>query len=131
MANLSTLTRKEQVLEVLIDHLGEWVDGPELANEVVGGSEGLKRLRELRDEDGYGIEARRHPDPERSIWQYRLLDSTPPKLIAPIPPTAPFVPFKAVICPVPDCPRELYNVVIRWGYANGKCGKHGERQVRV
>src|ERR1019366_3919227 len=129
--NFSDLSRKEQVLQVLVEVGGQWVDGPGLANENVGGSEGLKRLRELRDEDGYGIEARRHPDPERSIWQYRLLDSTPPKLIAPIPPTAPFVPVKAVICPVPDCPRELYNVVIRSGYANGKCGKHGERQVRV
>jgi hypothetical protein len=42
---------------------------------VVGGSEGLRRLRELIDE-GYPIEARRHPSPNRDIWQYRLAVQT-------------------------------------------------------
>lgn len=72
MGNLSSLSRKEQVLAVLSEARGAWVDGPNLANEQVGGSEGLKRLRELRDDDGYPIEARRHPEPGRDIWQYRL-----------------------------------------------------------
>src|SRR5665811_121867 len=99
MANLSALTRKEQVLETLIAHRGEWVDGPELANEAVGGSEGLKRLRELRDDDGHLIEARRHPDPERSIWQYRILIFS--KTVAsPVIAPAPYVPARAVVCPV-------------------------------
>ena len=48
MANKSDLTRREQVLRYLQDHADEWVDGPELANAQVGGSEGLKRVRELR-----------------------------------------------------------------------------------
>jgi hypothetical protein len=72
MANRSSMTRAEQVLARLRDADGEWVDGPELANERVGGSEGLKRLRELRDE-GHPIETRKHPDPDRDIWQYRLV----------------------------------------------------------
>jgi hypothetical protein len=51
---------------------GQWVDGPEIANERVGGSEGHRRLRELRA-DGWHIEERTHPDPERSVWQYRIM----------------------------------------------------------
>lgn len=69
--NLSNETRKEQVLRKLRQAQG-WVDGTDLANAEVGGSEGLKRLRELRLE-GYNIEMRRHPDPAREIWQYRLV----------------------------------------------------------
>lgn len=72
MANLSDLTRKEQVLEVLKARLGEWVDGTELANEAVGGSEGLKRLRELKA-DGWLIQKREHPAPGKDIYQYRLV----------------------------------------------------------
>ena len=63
--------RREQVLRALTEAHGAWVDGTELANERVGGSEGLKRLRELRAE-GHPIEERRHPDSRRTIWQYRL-----------------------------------------------------------
>lgn len=53
--------------------VGDWVDGPELASAHIGGSEGLKRLRELRNEDGYDIRMRKHPDPTRDIFQYRLV----------------------------------------------------------
>jgi hypothetical protein len=70
--NPSDLTRKEQVFARLEAANGEWVDGPDLANAEVGGSEGLKRLREIRL-DGYPIEMRKHPNPERDIWQYRLV----------------------------------------------------------
>jgi hypothetical protein len=72
MANLSNLTRAEQVLHRLRQAGGSWVDGPDLANEEVGGSEGLKRLRELR-EAGHDIRKRQHPDPDRDIYQYRLV----------------------------------------------------------
>lgn len=75
MTNLGNRTRKAQVLEFLQANKNEWVDGPELANERVGGSEGLRRLRELI-EDGYPIESRRHPRAERDIWQYRLVVQT-------------------------------------------------------
>lgn len=71
MPNLSDLSRKAQVRAFLIDHLGEWVDGVELANEQVGGSEGLKRLRELRDE-GYLIQKRQKPGSDQ--YQYRLVE---------------------------------------------------------
>jgi hypothetical protein len=73
MANLSELTRKEQVLAHLRAHRNQWVDGPELAPETVGGSEGLRRLRELRLSGDHDIRERRHPDPNRDIWQYMLV----------------------------------------------------------
>jgi hypothetical protein len=69
------MTRKQQVLEMLRLHVGTWVNGTDLATEEVGGSEGLKRLRELRQE-GYPIERRKHPDPAREIFQYQLTDTT-------------------------------------------------------
>lgn len=73
MANLSDLSRKDQVLAVLKEYVGNWVDGTLLANEQVGGSEGLKRLRELKLE-GHLIQKRKHPDPRRAIYQYRLVE---------------------------------------------------------
>lgn len=72
MANLSTATRKEQVLKYLERHVDEWIDGPDLANAEVGGSEGLKRVRELRA-DGHRIVTRPHPDRSRDIFQYKLV----------------------------------------------------------
>ena len=80
MANYSDITRRAQVYQYLKDRPGEWVDGTELANERVGGSEGLKRLRELRAElrdKGIGIIMRKHPDPDRDIFQYQMV--MPPK----------------------------------------------------
>ena len=69
--NISEQTRKQQVLDYLSAHQGEWVNGTELANEAVGGSEGLRRVRDLRN-DGYNVLQRRHPDPQRSVYQYLL-----------------------------------------------------------
>jgi len=71
LANLSSMTRKAQVLEHLRLNLNQWVDGTEMATESVGGSEGLRRLRELVDA-GYPIQRRKHPDPTREIHQYKL-----------------------------------------------------------
>lgn len=59
-----------------------WVDGWALCHPGIGGSEGLRRLRELRA-DGYTIEMRRHPSPDRQgTRQYRLVPdpSRPPTL---------------------------------------------------
>lgn len=78
MANKSALTRKELVLRYLQDHPG-WIDGPDLANERVGGSEGLKRVRELRQE-GHRIITRPHPDRSRDVFQYKLV---PPESLHP------------------------------------------------
>lgn len=77
VANLSELTRKEQVLAHLFEHRNQWVDGPDLATEAVGGSEGLRRLRELRLSGDHDIRERRHPDPDRDIWQYMLVVAAP------------------------------------------------------
>jgi hypothetical protein len=76
MANQSPLKRKQQVLKHLKDRANRWVNGPEIANERVGGSEGHRRFRELRDE-GHPVEDRRHPDPNRDIWQYRYVQAIP------------------------------------------------------
>jgi hypothetical protein len=80
MANFSDLTRKEQV-HARLKAQGGWVDGSDLATEECGGSEGLRRLRELVEDDGLNVRKRRHPDPARDIWQYRLV---PPSLDIPI-----------------------------------------------
>jgi hypothetical protein len=64
-------TRKLSVLAVL-EEAGTWVDGWRLTTPDVGGSEGLRRLREL-EADGILVEKRPHPDPALSTWQYRLV----------------------------------------------------------
>lgn len=82
MANLSDNTRKDQVFNYLRVRMNSWVDGPALANEVVGGSEGLKRLRELRKDladSRFEIEMRGHPDKDRDIFQYRLVERPVPQ----------------------------------------------------
>lgn len=63
-------TRKAQVLEALKRADGGWVDGVELETDEIGGAQGTRRLRELR-QDGWDIEARPHPE-SRTAWQYRL-----------------------------------------------------------
>lgn len=72
---MTPMTRKELVLRLLRENEGQWVDGPRIASAEVGGSEGLKRLRELR-QDGYDIRMRKHPDPRRDIFQYKLMPSS-------------------------------------------------------
>ena len=72
MARLSDHGSKKRVHDYLKARANIWVDGPELQTPQVGGSEGTKRFRELRAE-GFPVEARRHPDPRRSIWQYRYV----------------------------------------------------------
>jgi hypothetical protein len=61
--------RQLAVYNVLKD--GEWHDGPELTHPAVGGSEGLRRLRELR-EKGYRIDMRRKAK-GRTTRQYKLV----------------------------------------------------------
>ena len=72
MTNPDSATRRAAVLAKLRAAEGRWVDGPELTTPEVGGSEGLRRLRELRDDYGHPIDHRRHPDKNRTGWQYRL-----------------------------------------------------------
>jgi hypothetical protein len=64
-------TRRREVLDRLraaVESDG-WVHGTELATQACGGSEGLRRLREL-EEQGWPIE--RRPVSGSTVWQYRL-----------------------------------------------------------
>ena len=68
-------TRKEKVLICLADEAerglrGGWTAGHVLCSPNVGGSEGLRRLRELRD-DGWEIEMRKVP--KLQTRDYRLV----------------------------------------------------------
>lgn len=68
-------SRKSLVLEALRSAGGDgWVDGTALETPEVGGSQGTRRLRELRA-DGWAIEARPHPTSD-TAWQYRLSNPT-------------------------------------------------------
>lgn len=111
MANRSGRTRKEQVLDRLSEHLGEWVNGSDLATAECGGSEGLKRLREARSE-GWPIEDRRHPDGERDVWQYRLTGPGP---------SAPGVVRKIPQCPSCGADVSRSGTPALGGYLTGKC----------
>jgi hypothetical protein len=64
-------TRLGQVANLLVNNVGVWIDGHRLATVEIGGSEGLKRLRELRDDYGWHIENRPVPN---STDQYRLVE---------------------------------------------------------
>ena len=61
--------RQQAVYDVLAD--GHWHDGPELTHPAAGGSEGLRRLRELRAK-GYTIEMRLKAK-GKTTRQYRLV----------------------------------------------------------
>lgn len=69
-------TRRRRVLDVLEANAGDWVDGHILCHPDIGGSEGLRRLRELRDM-GHVIEMRKKPGKGVTTRQYRLLLSDP------------------------------------------------------
>jgi len=99
VANLSDLTRKQQVLEYLLAHKGEWVNGTDIMNEEVGGQRGGARIKDLRD-DGYVIFSRKHPDPERDIWQYMYAEPIP-RATTPLRPEATPTPRSAPVDPGP------------------------------
>ncbi|HUV09955.1 MAG TPA: hypothetical protein VMX12_03190 [Acidimicrobiia bacterium] len=75
-------SRQEEVLERLREAGGEWVDGSELSTAECGGSEGKRRLRELREDKGWDIETRPHPG-SATAWQYRLMKPDPDGTVAP------------------------------------------------
>lgn len=64
----TTLTRKERVHQYLKKNR-RYVAGYELNTPEVGGTEGLRRLRELRAE-GVNIISRKNP--ETGIWEYKI-----------------------------------------------------------
>ena len=63
--------RKREVYQALVNAKGEYVGGPALSNVACGGSEGLRRLRQLRSE-GYTIEKKKI-DPKHNYYSYRLV----------------------------------------------------------
>lgn len=65
--------------EIHFQALDGWLDAWILHHPSVGGSEGLRRVRELRSA-GHDIEMRRHPSKERETRQYRLKQTAPPDL---------------------------------------------------
>lgn len=69
-AEPDTRTRRQRVLARLMARSPGWVHGPELCAPDCGGSEGLRRVRELRAE-GFGIEKR--PKAGSSAPEYRLV----------------------------------------------------------
>ena len=62
--------RKREVLIRLLEAGEDWVGGPELASVSCGGSEGLRRLRELR-QLGHAIEKKRLEG--HNYFSYRLV----------------------------------------------------------
>lgn len=64
-------TRRDKVLYYLGERMGKWVPGYELTTPEVGGSEGLRRLREARDNDNWLIEGRQMEGSD--AWEYRML----------------------------------------------------------
>lgn len=67
-------TRRERVLAVLTAAGGGWVTGAALCAPDVGGSEGLRRVRELRSA-GVNVETR--PARSGTGWDYRLEPDDP------------------------------------------------------
>lgn len=64
-----SLDRRIRVAELFVDRQGRWVSGVEIATPEIGGSEGLRRVRELRSE-GWPIEKRSKRGSE--AYEYRL-----------------------------------------------------------
>lgn len=66
-------TRLGKVANFFLNHLGEWHDAVRFVDEEVGGFAGTRRVRELREEYGWDIEIRKHPDLNKpNTHQYRL-----------------------------------------------------------
>lgn len=64
-------TRLGQVANMLVNNVGMWIEGHRLETVEIGGSSGLRRLRELRDDYGWNIEQR---PTDNSTDQYRLVE---------------------------------------------------------
>ncbi|WP_026963105.1 hypothetical protein [Alicyclobacillus herbarius] len=70
-------TKREAVWDYLRSHQGQWIDAHILTHPAIGGSEGLRRLREIRASLplDWRIEKRRKrgQDGFTHTWQYRLV----------------------------------------------------------
>ena len=71
LAEIRALTKRERaVFNILLD--GQWHPGHELTQPHTGGSEGLRRLRELRAK-GHTIEMKKDPRVGVTTRYYRLV----------------------------------------------------------
>ncbi len=66
---MSQVAQRTRVRQLLEDH--QWHNAEEI-RETAGGSEGLRRMRELRHQ-GFVIEKRY--DAEHKLWEYLMLKS--------------------------------------------------------
>jgi hypothetical protein len=64
-------TRLGKVADYLVNHLGQWVDAVHFTDDEVGGFAGTRRLRELREDYGWDVVTRQHPD-KPNTWQHML-----------------------------------------------------------
>lgn len=62
------MTRKQRVYDALKSR--KWTPGYELTHPSVGGTEGLRRLRELREE---GFDIKKRPMAGSAAYEYRLV----------------------------------------------------------
>jgi len=60
-----------------MNNVGVWIDAVRFVDEEVGGFAGTRRLRELREEYGWNIATRRHPDPSKPNTHQHCLLSPP------------------------------------------------------
>jgi hypothetical protein len=67
-------TRLGQVASLLVNNVGTWIEGHRLETIEVGGSSGLRRVRELRDEYGWKIVNEPDPDHPGSTDRYMLVE---------------------------------------------------------
>lgn len=114
------LTARERVLALLCSNVGVWVPAHVITNPEIGGSEGLRRLRELRDR-GYRIQQRKHDNgTERD---YLLESATPDAVQAPEPPKpkptktqilATLDELRALYVNAGTQPSEVVNTTLRW-----------------
>lgn len=67
-------TRLGQVANLLVNHVGEWLDGARFSAGELEGSDGLRRLRQLEEDYGWRIEERPSPAGPGRRHQYRLVE---------------------------------------------------------
>lgn len=70
-------TRLGKVADLLMNNVGVWINAVRFADEEVGGFAGTRRLRELREEYGWDIQTRKHPDPNKPNTHQHCLMSMP------------------------------------------------------
>ena len=120
-----TVKKKQAVFDYLHARLGQWVEGPELTSPAVGGGEGLRRLRENRQElrtEGWVIEGPRRI-PGRNTRLYRLVEAR----------VSSGTEGKGYWCPRSGCGQALTPPVesVDPNFGFGSCARHGVQMVKL